>query len=556
MGDQGTHLSGRRARGRGAAVLATAVVVASALVPGAAPSAAGPAAGGARVQAPPPLRGAPITAPGPVAGWSTTEGTDGRVYIADEQGRALQFHGFNVKTPDPAAASDALLADAAARGMDHMRLSFYWNLLEPQQGAWDEAYLDAVAAAMDRAAAHGILVIVDMHQDVFGEAFGDRGIPAWATRTDGEPFVPQEVWFLNYLQPAVQAAWEHLYEDVDLRQAQIDAWLHVVDRVRGHPALLGYDLLNEPFGKIRPGESLFQAAERVEREQLTAMYQRLTDAISAVDPDHWVFVEPPNLASLGIPTSLGEVRGPKVALYPHMYDPDIESATYTPGGVVEYDAAFFPRWAAATTPTTDRVSVPLLVGEWGIAQPDRPGMDAFVRDALATLEQVGSGWSVFNFCRGSGYCPLDASGADRPAIGQIFQPYPRAIAGSPTTSHWDPTTHTLRVTFADSAATGATEIYVHLPAFPDGWAVEAGDPSGTWSHEFDAATRVLSVTTPDTGGTHTICVRPADAAAGCAGAPPVPAPPAPPDDPGGSPGGALPVAGPARPVPGRPSYTG
>ena len=83
-----------------------------------------------------------------------------------------------------------------------------------------------------------------MHQDVFGEAFGSRGVPAWATRTDGLAYVPQDVWFLNYLQPAVQAAFEHLYEDPDLRQAQIDAWLHVVERVQDHPALV----------RVRPDE--------------------------------------------------------------------------------------------------------------------------------------------------------------------------------------------------------------------------------------------------------------------------------------------------------------
>ena len=498
-------------------------------------------------------------APGQVAGWSTTEGTDGRVYIADEQGRALQFHGFNVKTGDPATdAGDTLLADAAARGLDHMRLTVFWDHLEPAQGAFDEAYLDEIVAAMDRAERHGILVILDMHQDVFGEAFDSRGIPAWATRTDGLPYVPQEVWFLNYLQPAVQAAFEHLYEDPDLRQAQIDAWLHVVERVQDHPALFGYDLLNEPFGKIRPGEDLVTAAARVEREQLTPMFQRLTDAIAAVDPDHWVFFEPPNLASLGITTSLGEVRGPKVALYPHMYDPNIESATYTPGGVVEYDPAFFAQWAAATVSYTARHPVPLLVGEWGIAQPDRPGMDAFVRDSLATLEEVGSGWSVFNWCRGTGYCPLDASGADRPAIGQIFQPYARAIAGAPTASRWDPAARTLRVAFADGDATGPTDIYVHDESYPDGWVVEASDAAGAWTHTFDEGGRVLSVTTPDTGGTHTICVRPAGSAPGCAGAP---AAPAGPTDPGvGAPdrpdAGDLPPAPPAVPVPGRPTYTG
>ncbi len=77
------------------------------------------------------------------------------------------------------------------------------------------------------------------------------------------------------------------------------------------------------------------------------MYQRLTDAISAVDADHWVFYEPPNLASLGVKTSLGRVVGPKVAVYPHMYDADIESATYSPGGKIEFNPAFFTKWADA-----------------------------------------------------------------------------------------------------------------------------------------------------------------------------------------------------------------
>ncbi|MEO6988536.1 MAG: cellulase family glycosylhydrolase, partial [Aquihabitans sp.] len=250
---------------------------------------------------------------GPVPDWSTTTGTDGRVYIADSIGRALQFHGFNHKTSDPATLTDDLLAAGVERGMDHVRLAIYWDKFEATQDVWDEAYFDRLSAAIDRAEAHGLLVILDMHQDVFGARFDGAGIPDWATRDDGLPYTKHDVWLINYLEPAVQAAWEHLYEDADLRAQQIEAWTEVVTRYKDHPAILGYDLLNEPFGKVRPGEDLFSAAERVERVQLTAMYQRLTDAISAIDPDHWVFIEPPNLASLGIATSLGKVDGPRVA---------------------------------------------------------------------------------------------------------------------------------------------------------------------------------------------------------------------------------------------------
>ena len=456
--------------------------------------------------------------PGPVTGWSSTIGTDGRAYIADSSGRALQFHGFNHKTENPDSITDELLAAASERGMDHLRLSIYWDALEPTEGTFDEAYLDRVVAALDRARAHGILVIIDMHQDVFGPAFGSRGIPAWATRTDGEAFVPQPIWLLNYLQAAVQNAFEHLYEDADLRTFQVRAWIHVVQRVRDHPAVLGYDLMNEPFGKLRAGEDLVTAAARVEREQLTPMYQRLTDAIGSIDGGHWVFIEPTNVASLGIPTALGEVHGSKVALYPHMYDAAIESATYTPGGVVQYDPAFFDRWAGAITTYTAKYAVPMLVGEWGVAHPDVQGMDLFIRDGLATLDRSTSGWSVFNWCKGDGYCPLDADGNDRPGISQIFEPYARAVAGAPTSSTWDPPSATLEVRFSDNPATGATEIFIpESRAYPSGWKVETSDPAAATT-SFDPATGVLSVTIADTGAAHAICVKPTGAAAGCAAA--------------------------------------
>ncbi|MBX3313557.1 MAG: cellulase family glycosylhydrolase [Actinobacteria bacterium] len=499
--------------------------------------------------APSPATGAP-TPTGDVADWSTAIGTDGRVYIADANGRALQFHGFNHKTDDPATLTDALLAAAAERGMDHVRLAIYWDRFEPTQDVWDEAYFDRVRAAMDRAEAHGIRVILDMHQDVYGARFGGAGIPDWATRDDGVPYTLHDVWLLNYLEPAVQNAFEHLYEDADLRAQQIEAWTEVVQRFSDHPALLGYDLLNEPFGKIRSGEDLLSAAARVEREQLTPMYQRLTDAISAIDPDHWVFIEPPNLASLGVATSLGRVDGPKVALYPHMYDSNIESATYTPGGVIEYDPAFFSKWADAITTYTDSYPVPMLVGEWGIARPEVPGMDAFVADSLETLDRVTSGWSVFNWCMGSGYCPLDAAGNDRPAIGQIFQPYARAIAGAPTSTRWDPDTKVLTVRFADNGATGTTDIYLNAGrSFPGGWTVDTSDLDADWSQSYDPATGVLSVTTPDTGGDHVICVQPEGTTAACAAVDATDT-----TDPTDS--TTTPTATPATPVGGTGSYTG
>ncbi len=495
---------------------------------------------------------------GEVAAWGTVTGTDGRVYITDASGRAQVFHGFNVKTASPAEdVTDELLADATSRGLDHLRLGWYWQYLEPEKDQISEAFLDEIETVLDRAQAHGIKVVLDMHQDVYGEAFDSEGAPEWATRTDGHEFTPHDNWLLSYLEPAVQAAFEHLYEDPDLRQEQIDAWMAVVNRVKDHPALFGYDLMNEPFGKIREGEDLLTAAARVEREQLTPMYQRLTDNISAVDPDHWVFIEPPNLASLGIATSLGEVRGPKVAIYPHMYDPDIEFATYSPDGNVNFNREFFAKWKGAITTYTDRYPIPMLVGEWGVAYPERQGMDQFVNMALSTMEEVTSGWSQFRMCRGGGYCPFDEAGNARPGIGVMFQPYPRAIAGRPVSSNWDRATRTLTVTFEDGDADGPTTIYLDEEGtYPDGWTVETSGQAGPVSSAFDADSGVLSVETPRTGGRHTICVKPEGAAPGCGDKPAPPTTPTAPTTSTTRPGTVPPPPPGAHPIPGRPGYTG
>lgn len=453
--------------------------------------------------------------------WSQVSGTDGREYIADQQGRALQFRGMNIKTEDPATdASDEILADAAVRGFNLLRLSVYWDEMEPTDDAWNEAYLADIATVLDRAEAHGIWVVLTMHQDNFNTKFGGKGMPDWVTDDEGLPFEPQDVWFLNAVQPALMESWENLYEKPEFRAAQIDAWQEIVTRFHENPAVIGYDLLNEPFGKIRQGENFVAAIERVESTQLTPMYQRLTTAIRAIEPDQWVFIEAPNQASLGIRSWLGPIKGGNIAFFPHMYDSAIEQATYAPGGVVKYDPKFFDTYGGVIDVYPDANHVPVLFGEWGIAKPEAPGMDQYVRGALDLMEQHGSGWTMFNGCRGGGYCPFDAAGNDRPGIGQIVQPWAQAIAGSPTSFHWNPDTRTLTVVFTDGDATGTTDLVVPADTvYPEGWVVETSDADGTWSSTstdgLDPKVEIVSVSTPTTRSAHAICLKPVGAPAGC-----------------------------------------
>lgn len=506
--------------------------------------------------------------------WSQVTGADGNEYIADADGRALQFRGINVKADHPAeAATDQLLADAEARGFNLLRLAVYWDEMEPTQGRWDEDYFAEIATVLDRAEAHGVWVVLDMHQDNFNPQFGGKGFPDWVTDGGGLPFEAQDVWFLNALQPALQEAWENLYERPEFRAAQVHAWQELVRRFIDRPNVVGYDLLNEPFGKLRPGEDLFTAAARVESTQLTAMYQRLTTAIRELDPNRWVFIEPPNLASLGVATSLGAIEGGNIAFFPHLYDSAIETATYTEGGVAAYDDSFFASFASVIDTYPDAHHVPMLFGEWGLGNPASPGMDRFVSGALRLMQDHGSGWTVFTGCRGSSYCVWDADGNDRPNIGQITQPWARAIAGAPVRLRWDPATRTLVVAFDDSSATGTTDLVVPgARVYPDGWQIVSADAPGSWSTSSTdgsmARPEVVSITAPrGEGGTHVFCLQPEGSTAACE----VPADdePTEPTTPTtvpptagpsttvpGTNGGLIQPDVPAAPVTGRPDYTG
>ncbi|MFF8287887.1 glycoside hydrolase family 5 protein [Streptomyces sp. NPDC016309] len=382
--------------------------------------------------------------------------------LTDDRGRVLTLRGWNVE--DKIHRGDAALSavterhfrDMRAQGFDFARLLVFWDDLEPRRGRYSEAYLRKIERILDWAEAHDVRVLIDAHQDVFGPAFGHRGIPAWATRTDGLPFTPHpDDWFAEYFEPAVQRAFTHLYEDEDLRRAQARMWRVLAGRLAHHPAVFGYDLVNEPMGELREGEDLPTAARRIEREHLTPMYNRLADAIRAVDDDHWLFVEPTPIVGEGVPTGLGRVEDHKVVYAPHFYNTAMEAgADYDP------DAGWIEAYEAAVTRYPKEYGVPVVVGEWGPLNNSLPGMGRFYRDALASLNRYSSGWAGYVWCYGGGYCAVDGSGAWRANKEQTAAPYAEAVAGRVITQ--SPS----RLSYVAGRG-GATVL--SLPPSRDGW---------------------------------------------------------------------------------------
>lgn len=397
-------------------------------------------------------------------------------YLTDTFGRALNLRGFNLGDKyEWETLGQADFDNMASHGFNYARLLIRWTHLETSPGVYDAAYLDKIRTVLDYAHNAGVHVMLDMHQDVFGPAFGHEGIPSFYTRTDGLPFENQDNWFDEYFQPAVMRAFEHLYEDADLRQAQIDSWLAVVSAVRDHPAVLGYDLINEPFGELREGEDLVTASARIEQTQITPMYNRLADAIRTVDNDNWIFVEPTVLVGEGVPTQLGKIDDPKVAYAPHFYDTAVEN-----GGDYDPNGPFVDNFEAAISAYPREHKLPVLVGEWGVPDPTNPSHATLLRRQTESMERWASGWAYYYWCKGGGYCAQNADGTLRPGITDLAQPYAQAIAGAPGQTHYDPVTKTYTVTYTPtSGLLGVVPTKITLPRAlsANGWRVKA---SGSW----------------------------------------------------------------------------
>ncbi|MEU3711203.1 cellulase family glycosylhydrolase [Streptomyces catenulae] len=456
---------------RTAAILGLGLALLCAVLPTAGPAAAARAPDGSGAAA---VHGTPAADRPLPTGTVTTP--DGRTYLTDRHGRALRLRGLNLGKNEKVTEKD--LARLADDGFNLLRLTIQWERVEPRRGHYDTTYLSSLRQIMGWADRYGVLVLVDWHQDVYGPAFGHHGIPAWATRTDGLPFEPDpDDWFAEYFQPAVQAAFTHLYDDRDLRAAQAAAYAEVATALRGHRSLLGYDLFNEPFGPV-PGDptdpaARIRASATLERGRLAAMYRRLIGAVRTADPDAWLFVEPTVLVGEGVPTRLPGFTDPRpgadrLGFAPHYYDTAVEA-----GADWDPTSRFVERYEAAVGAYPAAHRLPVLVGEWGPPQAVTPGNAELFRRQVASMDRFAAGWALWYDCRardGGGYCAYDADGRPAPGKRPAFAPYAPAVAGVPGSESYAPSTRTYTLTLTADRTTRRAWTLLSLPAtaFPGG----------------------------------------------------------------------------------------
>ena len=450
-------------------------------------------------------------------------------YIVDEQGRVLILHGINVMSASKGAEDrmppiDESVVQRMADdwGFTISRFLIFWDHVEPEPGEIDQGYLDDVAERLDWHADAGIHVVLDMHQDVYAERFCCDGAPEWAIRDDGEPFEMQSQWFVNYFQPAVQRSFDNFFlytdgEHADLQDHYMHMWAAGPDPVPHHPAVLGYDLMNEPSCgtwtdplELLGEENPAGPHADFDRDLFQPFYQRLIDRIREVDTESWIFFEPRYGAPAnGMPSYMGVLTDPRpegdrLVYAPHLYSILFEATgSYSP----DTDLAI-PNWEENRAEEMAAQDCPLLIGEWGFDSSWENADQAYL-DVLAVSERVSQGWMYWSLDPG-GWGIVDSDWNEKAPVDRLVHPHPRAIAGVPLSYRYDHDGRVMRLEFTDrEGVEGPTEIYVAASRhYPDGWELVVGDPDGTWTSTFDEASDIVSVETSSSDDVHVIEIRP------------------------------------------------
>lgn len=402
-------------------------------------------------------------------------------FIRDDAGRVVVMRGVNLSGMHKNApyldfhgpADFQLVHDEL--GMNSLRFLIEWAAVEPEAGHYDDAYLDAVRERMDWAKDAGLLVVLDMHQDLFGEGFaGGNGAPAWACdAAHYEAYVPADQWFLGYLEENVVACFDNFWSDDVLQDHYAAAWQHVAERLHDHEAIIGFEVMNEPW-------LASYSLSDFEPRALQPFYERVVPAVRARAP-HWLaFLEPLSLSNLGQATQLEPFSFDNVVYAPHSYDANAEQGEgfddASRSGILEKLQGLH---AEATS-----LGAALWIGEYG-GVADHAGIAPYMDAEYDAFAAVFAGSTYWDFSRGDGYGIQNADGSEKTALWDVLvRPWPERLAGEPRAWTFDEATRTLRIEYT-ATSDALSLLRVPARAFPDGFVVDCTGCSADLDGEVD-----------------------------------------------------------------------
>jgi len=463
----------------------------------------------------------------------------GGPYLRDATGRVVILHGVNAvykRSPyelsiaaghpfDFSSADAAAIADA---GFNVVRLGILWEGFEPggtpndpsvcasgapREGGMFSAsvadsYLHKVVQVVDLLGRYHIHTLIDMHQDVYAEAFRGEGAPPWAVCTDDQPIVDlRGRWSRNYASATLNIAEDHFWKNdvVGNLQGNFDhVWAVVAAAFKNNPWVVGYDPYNEPFsrqadhtdgsgapayvasalecfytGRLHPG--LIPGTSTPLRCPAYDPAIGVVPTIEAADPYHLVFVEPDIYSVHGGPDILGPMPFPRLVYNVHGYCGHRNPVTGSPTSAtrcalsVLKELGFRSAERALLSSPEQPGGPPMFLSEFGATENE-----TFLHSVTAEAAQLQIGWTYWSWKfyddpTGSSEEPL-ATPEDQllSQAAVLAIPYAEAIAGTPTQTAYDPTTGTFTFAYVPDHTIHAPTVIITAPLrYPGGYCATA-----------------------------------------------------------------------------------
>jgi len=267
----------------------------------------------------------------------------GQVFV-DSTGRTRLFHGVNAVYKIPPyiptssgwdtvnSLSEKDAQDLQNWGFNMVRLGVMWPGLMPEKNSFNASYLDTVHEIIDTLYKHGIMVLLDLHQDLAGRMLCGEGFPDWAVITDaaahkfpwpvythefdkdehGYPKLEeclQKSFGEYYMTQGVSAAFQALFDNKEgIRDQFTMFWGKIGESFRDTPGVLGYEIINEPFvGDAWHDPSLLLPGH-ADKVNLYPLYTDTASAIRKYDDQTLIFYEKAicnAIGALGFPSVPG-----------------------------------------------------------------------------------------------------------------------------------------------------------------------------------------------------------------------------------------------------------
>ncbi len=405
---------------------------------------------------------------------SSLEARDGRLF--DGAGRELLLRGINARVEGlfdvtfddgrlplehiPAFGGEDCRFLAEQLGFNLLRLPINWSALEPARGDYAQPYLDRILALADDCHAHGVGVIVDLHQDAWSKEIGEDGAPLWAivpppTELLGGPLEDLEA---RRLSAQVINAFRSFFDDAeDLQEAYAEMCAHLAGAIADHPGVLGLELMNEPIS--------------FDDRKLAVFHERVGRAVREVAPDLTLFFEPDAIRNLQDARAVAVPYPLTDAVYsPHIYT-HIFSAPRD--GWASEDPEVLRPPVEAAVEEAEAHGAPLFIGEFG-NDPKTPRGRKWIAEELALFDTHRASWALWVYEESSqgawGLYEVDEeeqrAELREPIADLIARPFPQAVDGRITAIDWQPDTATLGVSLSD-AGPGEHRFSAPLRTWPE-----------------------------------------------------------------------------------------